>query len=196
MACLKFKEIQTYAGRLSKTILTGGASERTLQIFDCPNNRIARIVRSHNLGLDLWYTIESADGSQTNLPARTWHNGVEYVTDSSLATAAQHVEMGTGAPANGQLLRYTSTGNLTGGVTSGFSTPGIGNFDDAWAADAGYGYSGRGLDLSGTWLEGGDKIWVHDTFDHEGATLAPTHHPAGYLICLEIFDVVNTGCPI
>ena len=142
MACLRFKEIQTYAGRLSKTILTGGTSERTLQIFDCPNNRIARIVRAHNLGLDLWYTIESA-----------------------------------GAPTAG-------TPNA------------IGNFDDAWAADAGYGYSGRGLDLSGTWLEGGDKIWVHDTFDHEGATLAPTHHPAGYLICLEIFDVVNSGCPI
>ena len=196
MACLRFKEIQTYAGRLSKTILTGGTSERTLQIFDCPNNRIARIVRSHNLGLDLWYTIESADGAQTNLPARTWHHGVEYVTNSNLATAAQHVEMGTGSPANGQPLRYTSNGSLTGSVTSGFSSPGQGNIDDAWAADAGYGFSGRGLDLSGTWLEGGDKIWVHDTFDHEGATLAATHHPAGYLICLEIFDVVNVGCPI
>ena len=177
MACLRFKEIQTYAGRLSKTILTGGTSERTLQIFDCPNNRIARIVRSHNLGLDLWYTIESADGAQTNLPARTWHNGQEYVTSSSFQTSGSAIVMGTGVPAAG-------TPNA------------IGNFDDAWAADAGYGYSGRGLDLSGTWLEGGDKIWVHDTFDHEGATGVPTHHPAGYLICLEIFDVVNVGCPI
>ena len=195
MACLKFKEIQTLAGRLSKTILTGGDTERTLEIYDCPNNRIARIVRSHNLGLDLWYTIESADGPQTNLPARTWHEGVEYVTNSNLATAATHVEMGTGAPANGQILRNTSTGLPNGSVTSGFSSSGIGNFDDAWAADAGYGYSGRGLDLSGTWLEGGDKIWVHDTFDHEGATGVPIHHPAGFLISLEIFDVVTIGCP-
>jgi hypothetical protein len=175
MACLKFKEMQTLAGRLSKTILTGGDTERTLRVYNVPNNRIARIVRSHNLGLDLWYTIESGDGAQTNLPARTWHNGQEYVTDASFATTSGAIVMGTGAPTAG-------TPNA------------IGNFDDAWAADAGYGYSGRGLDLSGTWLEGGDSIWVHDTFDHEGATGVPVHHPAGYLISIEIFDVVSIGC--
>mgnify|MGYP003642500820 CR=1 FL=1 len=177
MACLKFKSIDTLAGRLSKTILTGGDSERTLQIFEVQPNRICRIVRAHNLGLDLWYTIESADGSMTNKPARTWHNGQEYVTSASFATSSTPIVMSTGAPTAG-------------------SPNAIGNFDDAWAADAGYGYSGRGLDLSGTWLEGGDKIWVHDTFDHEGATGVPVHHPAGFLISLEIFDVVTSGCPI
>jgi hypothetical protein len=180
MACLKFKEIQTLAGRLSKTILTGTPSERALCIYTVPDNRICRIVRSHNLGLDLWYTIESNDGAQTNLPARTWHNGIEYRTSSSISfTEGSHVKVtsSTGAPTNG-------------------SPNAIGNYDDAWSADAGYGYVGRGLDLSGTWLEEGDKIWCHDTFDHEGTTGVPQHHPAGYLISLEIFDVVTSGCPI
>tara|TARA_R100000278_G_scaffold75708_1_gene59030 strand:+ start:132 stop:515 length:384 start_codon:yes stop_codon:yes gene_type:complete len=126
MATLSFKEIQTLAGRLVKSTLSGVGTERTLTIFTVPSNRIARIVRAHQSGLDLWYTITSADG----------------------------------APAG------------------------------SYTADAGVGRVGVGLDLSGTWMEAGDSIVVHDTYDQEGATGVPQHHPAGFLVSLEIFDVV------
>jgi|TARA_B110000858_G_C17749833_1_gene449124 hypothetical protein len=126
VATLSFKNIETLAGRLNKSILSGGTSERTLIIFTVPSNRVARIVRAHKSGTDLWYTITS----------------------------------GSGAPAG------------------------------SFAADAGVGRVGKGVDISGTWMEAGDKLVVHDTFDSEGILAAVTHHPAGFLASLEIFDVV------
>lgn len=218
MACLKFKEINTLVGRLSKTVLSGRPSERTMQIFTVPSNRIARIVKAHNLGLDLWYTIQSFDDVIVNQNARTWHDGREYVTNSKFATSVGvyhpttnptgYTVATSGVPGDNALAsapQFASTD--AAGVTTytqNTTVPGQGNFDDSWAADGGvgscgtcgvFGYVGRGIDLSGTWMEGGDKLWVHDTFDHEGATRVPQHHPAGYLVSLEIFDVQTLGCP-
>jgi|TARA_B110000908_G_scaffold97496_1_gene115119 hypothetical protein len=227
MACLKFKEINTLVGRLSKTVLSGRPSERTMQIFTVPNNRVARIVKAHNLGLDLWYTIESFDNVIVNQNARTWHDGREYVTNSKYATSTGVYHPTTnptgytiatsGVPGDNALTTQDADGNYyaphfastdAAGVTTytqNTTVSGQGNFDDSWLPDAVnppyspgtgvYGYVGRGIDLSGTWMEGGDKLWVHDTFDHEGATRVPQHHPAGYLVSLEIFDVQIAGCP-
>lgn len=126
MATLSFVEIDTLAGRLNPSILTGGSSERTLTIFTVPASKVARIVRAHKSGADLWYTITSADG----------------------------------APSGSD------------------------------AADAGVGYVGKGVSLNGTWMEAGDSLVVHDTFDQEGALGTATRHPAGFLVSLEIFEVV------
>lgn len=125
MATLSFKEIDTLAGRLNKSILTGGSSERTLSIYTVAAGEVARIVRAHKSGSDLWYTITSADGAPSG----------------------------------------------------------------SFAADGGVGLVGKGVDISGTWMEAGDQLIVHDTFDQEGILGVTTHHPAGFLVSLEVFDV-------
>ena len=127
MASLSFDQIETLAGRLNKSTLTGAGSERTLTIYTVAANKVARIVRAHESGLDLWYTITSADGAPSG----------------------------------------------------------------SYSSDAGVGRVGKGLDLSGTWMEAGDSLVVHDTFDQEGATGVAQHHPAGFLVSLEIYNVVT-----
>ena len=127
MATLSFIEIDTLAGRLNASILNPPTvSERTLSIYTVPVGKVARIVRAHKSGTDLWYTITSADG----------------------------------APAGSD------------------------------SADAGVGYVGKGVSLDGTWMEAGDQLVVHDTFDSEGAIGSATRHPAGFLVSLEVYEVV------
>tara|TARA_B100000902_G_scaffold396670_1_gene458337 strand:- start:1702 stop:2085 length:384 start_codon:yes stop_codon:yes gene_type:complete len=126
MATLSFIEVDTLAGRLNPSILTGGTSERTLSIYTVASGKVARIVRAHKSGTDLWYTITSADG----------------------------------APAGSD------------------------------SADAGVGYVGKGVSLNGTWMEAGDQLIVHDTFDAEGAIGTATRHPAGFLVSMEVYEVV------
>ena len=125
MATLVFKEVDTLAGRLIKSTLSGGTSERTLSIFTVSAGEVARIVRAHRAGPDLWYTLTSADGAPSG----------------------------------------------------------------SFTADAGVGRVGKGVDISGTWMEAGDQLIVHDTFDAEGVLAVDTHHPAGFLVSLEIYEI-------
>ena len=127
MAILSFVEIETLAGRLNASLLNPPTTtERTLSIYTVGSGKVARIVRAHKSGTDLWYTITSADGAPSG-------------SDS---------------------------------------------------ADAGVGRVGKGVDLAGTWMEAGDQLIVHDTFDAQGILGSASRHPAGFLVSLEIFSVV------